>query len=61
MTQEDWEVCAEAALKVFTLGQQSIASMNGLILVDTISRHIQTGEIQLIDEVYYRILFFFVI
>ena len=45
MTQEDWEVGAEAALKVFTLGQQSIASMNGLILVYTISRYIQTGEI----------------
>ena len=62
MTQEDWEVCAEAALKVFTLGQQqSIASMNGLISVDTIGRYIQTGEIRLIDEVHYRMLFFFTI
>ena len=54
MTQEDWEVCAEAALKVFALGQ-SIASMHGLILVDTkyeFGRDIQTGEILLIDEVH---------
>jgi phosphoribosylaminoimidazole-succinocarboxamide synthase len=54
MTQEDWDVCAEAALKVFALGQ-SISSKHGLILVDTkceFGRDIETGEILLIDEVH---------
>lgn len=54
MTQEDLDVCAEAALKVFALGQK-IASEHGLILVDTkyeFGRDLATGEILLIDEVH---------
>ncbi len=54
MTQEDWDICAEAALKIFTVGQ-SIASEHGLILVDTkyeFGRDLETGEILLIDEVH---------
>ncbi|GKY99649.1 hypothetical protein MPSEU_000918900 [Mayamaea pseudoterrestris] len=53
MSQEDLDVCAEAALKVFALGQ-SVASERGLILVDTkfeFGRDVATGEILLIDEV----------
>jgi phosphoribosylaminoimidazole-succinocarboxamide synthase len=54
MTQEDLDVCAEAALKVFALGQ-TIALDHGLILVDTkyeFGRDVETGEILLIDEVH---------
>jgi len=54
MTQEDWDVCAEAALKVFAFGQK-IADEHGLILVDTkyeFGRDLETGEILLIDEVH---------
>ena len=54
MTQEDWDVCAKAAVKVFALGQK-IASEHGLILVDTkyeFGRDLETGEILLIDEVH---------
>jgi phosphoribosylaminoimidazole-succinocarboxamide synthase len=54
MTKEDWEVCADAALKVFALGQK-IAAEHGLILVDTkyeFGRDLVTGEILLIDEVH---------
>jgi phosphoribosylaminoimidazole-succinocarboxamide synthase len=54
MTQEDWDVCAKAALEVFQLGQQ-IALEHGLILVDTkyeFGRDLETGEILLIDEVH---------
>jgi phosphoribosylaminoimidazole-succinocarboxamide synthase len=54
MTQEDWDVCAKAALRVFALGQK-IASEHGLILVDTkyeFGRDLETGEILLIDEVH---------
>jgi len=54
MTQEDWDVCAAAALKVFALGQK-IADEHGLILVDTkyeFGRDLETGEILLIDEVH---------
>jgi phosphoribosylaminoimidazole-succinocarboxamide synthase len=54
MTQEDWDVCADAALKIFDVGQ-SIASEHGLILVDTkyeFGRDLETGEILLIDEVH---------
>ncbi|GAX26231.1 phosphoribosylaminoimidazole-succinocarboxamide synthase [Fistulifera solaris] len=54
MTPDDLEVCAEAALKVFALGQQ-IAAEHGLILVDTkyeFGRDEETGEILLIDEVH---------
>lgn len=54
MTQEDLDVCAEAALKVFAMGQQ-IAAEHGLILVDTkyeFGRDESTGEILLIDEVH---------
>ncbi|KAG7355646.1 phosphoribosylaminoimidazole-succinocarboxamide synthase [Nitzschia inconspicua] len=54
MTQEDWDVCAKAALEVFALGQE-IAAKHGLILVDTkyeFGRDLETGEILLIDEVH---------
>lgn len=54
MTQEDWDVCADAALKIFALGQ-TIAFEHGLILVDTkyeFGRDLETGEILLIDEVH---------
>jgi phosphoribosylaminoimidazole-succinocarboxamide synthase len=54
MTQEDWDVCAQAALKVFSLGQ-TIAANHGLILVDTkyeFGRDVETGQILLIDEVH---------
>eukprot|EP00539_Tryblionella_compressa_P017060 CAMPEP_0178835180 /NCGR_PEP_ID=MMETSP0746-20121128/11487_1 /TAXON_ID=913974 /ORGANISM="Nitzschia punctata, Strain CCMP561" /LENGTH=470 /DNA_ID=CAMNT_0020497733 /DNA_START=85 /DNA_END=1497 /DNA_ORIENTATION=+ len=54
MTQEDWDVCAKAALEVFALGQK-IALEHGLILVDTkyeFGRDLETGEILLIDEVH---------
>jgi phosphoribosylaminoimidazole-succinocarboxamide synthase len=54
MTQEDLDVCGQAALKIFALGQE-IASEHGLILVDTkyeFGRDAETGEIMLIDEVH---------
>jgi phosphoribosylaminoimidazole-succinocarboxamide synthase len=54
MSQEDLDVCSDAALKVFALGQK-IASEHGLILVDTkyeFGRDLATGEILLIDEVH---------
>lgn len=54
MTQEDLDVCADAALKVFALGQ-AVAAEHGLILVDTkyeFGRDEATGEILLIDEVH---------
>ena len=54
MTREDWDICAEAALKIFARGQ-AIASDHGLILVDTkyeFGRDLETGEILLIDEVH---------
>lgn len=54
MTQEDWDVCAAAALKIFALGRK-IAFEHGLILVDTkyeFGRDMETGEILLIDEVH---------
>ena len=54
MTQEDWDVCADAAKRVFALGQK-IADEHGLILVDTkyeFGRDLETGEILLIDEVH---------
>ena len=54
MTQEDLDVCAEAALQVFALGQK-IAAERGLILVDTkyeFGRDLETGQILLIDEVH---------
>lgn len=54
MSQEDWDVCASAALKVFALGQE-VAATHGLILVDTkyeFGRDETTGEILLIDEVH---------
>lgn len=54
MTQEDFDVCAKAALDVFALGQK-IAYEHGLILVDTkyeFGRDPLTGEILLIDEVH---------
>mmetsp|Transcript_25966 Transcript_25966/g.36597 ORF Transcript_25966/g.36597 Transcript_25966/m.36597 type:complete len:471 (+) Transcript_25966:67-1479(+) len=53
MSQEDWEICADAALKVFALGQK-VAAEHGLILVDTkfeFGRDEATNEILLIDEV----------
>lgn len=54
MNQEDWDVCAKAALEVFAFGQK-LASEHGLILVDTkyeFGRDLETGEILLIDEVH---------
>lgn len=54
MTQEDLDVCASAALRVFAMGQE-IAQEHGLILVDTkyeFGRDLETGEILLIDEVH---------
>lgn len=54
MTQDDWDVCSEAALEIFELGQ-SIAAEHGLILVDTkyeFGKDVETGEILLIDEVH---------
>jgi len=54
MSQEDLDVCAQAAMKVFSTGQE-IAAKHGLILVDTkyeFGRDAETGEILLIDEVH---------
>jgi phosphoribosylaminoimidazole-succinocarboxamide synthase len=54
MTQEDLDVCADAAIRVFAVGQK-IALEHGLILVDTkyeFGRDLETGEILLIDEVH---------
>lgn len=53
MTQQDLDVCAQAALKVFARGQE-IAEQHGLILVDTKYEFGKTesGEILLIDEVH---------
>lgn len=54
MTQADLDVCAEASLKIFALGQK-VAEEHGLILVDTkyeFGRDDVTGEILLIDEVH---------
>lgn len=53
MTQADWDVCAEAAMKLFEFGQK-VASNNGLILVDTkyeFGRD-ENGTIRLIDEIH---------
>lgn len=52
MTQDDFDVCGEAALKIFELGQ-SIAKGRGLILVDTKYEFGKDaeGNILLIDEV----------
>ena len=53
MTKHDFDICAEAALKVFALGQ-SIAKERGLILVDTKYEFgkDEDGNILLIDEVH---------
>ena len=54
MTQDDFNVCAKAALAVFELGQ-TMAADHGLILVDTkyeFGKDAETGEILLIDEVH---------
>jgi phosphoribosylaminoimidazole-succinocarboxamide synthase len=54
MTQDDLDVCAAAAQKVFALGQQ-VAAERGLILVDTkyeFGKCHETGQIRLIDEVH---------
>ncbi len=53
MTKEDFDVCGEAALKIFALGQ-SIAKERGLILVDTKYEFGKDadGNILLIDEVH---------
>jgi phosphoribosylaminoimidazole-succinocarboxamide synthase len=53
MTQEDWNVCRDYALKLFEYSQR-LALTKGLLLVDTkyeFGRDIQTGEILLIDEI----------
>lgn len=54
MTQEEWDVCATAAMKLFEFGQQ-VAAQHGLILVDTkyeFGRADDDGSIRLIDEVH---------
>eukprot|EP00298_Acanthocystis_sp_HF-20_P006572 c16391_g1_i1.p1 GENE.c16391_g1_i1~~c16391_g1_i1.p1 ORF type:complete len:219 (-),score=85.52 c16391_g1_i1:18-674(-) len=53
MTQEDWNVCAEYAHKLFKFGQD-VASQRGLILVDTKYEFGKDseGNILLIDEVH---------
>jgi phosphoribosylaminoimidazole-succinocarboxamide synthase len=54
MTQDDLDVCAAAAHRVFLLGQQ-VAAERGLILVDTkyeFGKCTATGQILLIDEVH---------
>jgi phosphoribosylaminoimidazole-succinocarboxamide synthase len=53
MTQNDYDICAQAAIAVFTRGQE-IALTRGLILVDTkyeFGKDVETGVIHLIDEV----------
>lgn len=53
MNQEDFDVCAKAALEVFAKGQE-IAAQRGLILVDTkyeFGKDNDNGIIHLIDEV----------
>lgn len=53
MTQADWDVCANAAMKLFEFGQH-VASEHGLILVDTKYEfgRAADGAICLIDEVH---------
>lgn len=53
MTQEQWDVCAAAAHRLFALGQE-IAASRGLILVDTKYEFglDENGEIRLIDEIH---------
>lgn len=53
MTQEDWDTCANAAMSLFKFGQ-SVASENGLILVDTKYEFgkDENGVIRLIDEIH---------
>jgi phosphoribosylaminoimidazole-succinocarboxamide synthase len=53
MTKEDFDVCAQAALAVFALGQ-NIAAQHGLILVDTKYEMGKDadGNIILIDELH---------
>ncbi|PXF41868.1 Phosphoribosylaminoimidazole-succinocarboxamide synthase [Gracilariopsis chorda] len=53
MTQEDFDYCADKALKLFEFGQK-VAAENGLILVDTkyeFGRD-EDGTIRLIDEIH---------
>lgn len=54
MSQEDFDVCANAAMKLFEYGQRT-ALENGLILVDTkyeFGRSANDGVIRLIDEIH---------
>lgn len=53
MTQDDWDFCANAAMKLFEFGQK-VASENGLILVDTKYEFgkDENGVIRLIDEIH---------
>ncbi len=53
MSQEDWDVCAKAALDLFAFGQQE-AAKRGLILVDTKYEMGKdaNGVIRLIDEIH---------
>ena len=53
MTQEDWDYCADRAMKLFSFGQ-SIAAEHGLILVDTKYEFGKDsdGTIRLIDEIH---------
>lgn len=53
MTQADWDVCSNYALKLFEFSQK-VALERGLLLVDTkyeFGRDCETGEILLIDEI----------
>lgn len=54
MSQEHWDVCADAALRLFALGQQE-AAKRGLILVDTkyeFGVDDSDGSVRLIDEIH---------
>jgi len=54
MTQEDFDICAKAALDVFAFGQK-VALERGLILVDTkyeMGKDEETGTIMMIDEMH---------
>lgn len=53
MTQADWDICAQAAMRLFEFGQK-VASERGLILVDTKYEFGKddNGTIRLIDEIH---------
>tara|TARA_B100000686_G_scaffold126069_1_gene133458 strand:+ start:2034 stop:3020 length:987 start_codon:yes stop_codon:yes gene_type:complete len=53
MTQEDWDICSQKAVELFSFGQNKAAE-NGLILVDTKYEmgKDEKGNIVLIDEIH---------